>query len=335
MSSTFSKKHAIGWASHRNLASHTLRATHLRIGLICLLGLLPASGLLGSLDVSSQLAICVLPIALLGIMHGAVDPWVGDIVVGRHLERPDRRVFFLAYLTLMILVVVAWIFAPLFTLTAFLALSVWHFGEQDAFGFEGRSDPLSIFVYGAIPVLGPIVGHPNEVAMIFDWLVGIDRDPLAGVLRWLLQPLIAIWFVGLGMLLSRSLIERSANIGFHVFGIAVLASAMIVLPPLIAFTAYFCLLHSFGHLIGLATHRRGPWQSWSLDQWAARVWPATAGAVVLGLAGWLILTEFAPAGGAEPANLARIIFCGLAALTVPHVVLHCLHQRFDQRSPAL
>lgn len=285
--------------------------------------------MLGTLDVSSQLALCALPIALLGVMHGAVDPWVGDIVIERQTGRPDRRVFYLAYFALMIVVAAAWILAPLATLVTFLAISVWHFGEQDALAFEGRSDMLSIGTYGSIPILGPIAGHPAEVSLIFDWLVGIDRNVLASALSVLVQPLIAIWIVGLGMVLSRSVIERQPGLKFRVFGIVVLTSAMIVLPPLIAFTAYFCLLHSIGHLIDLAQHHEGPWQRWSLEQWAARLWPATAASIGLGLAGWLALEEFASTADVDAANLARIVFCGLAALTVPHVILHCLSQQPD------
>ena len=72
----------------------TLRKLHLRIGLILLLSLLPASSVLASLTVETQLALVALPIALLGVMHGGLDPWVGEVVLTRYRGRCSRPFFF-------------------------------------------------------------------------------------------------------------------------------------------------------------------------------------------------------------------------------------------------
>jgi Brp/Blh family beta-carotene 15,15'-monooxygenase len=104
---------------------------------------------------------------------------------------------------------------------------------------------------------------------------------------------------------------------------------MLLLPPLIAFAAYFCLLHSFGHLLDMAALESGPWADWTLQQWAARLWPATLGALALGLVGWVSLSGMDLGNILYPEALSQIIFCGLAALTVPHVMLHIA---FGQKS---
>ena len=225
-----------------------------------MLALLPAGSLLGALSVESQLALVALPIALLGVMHGGLDPWVGEVVMRERLGRSGRTLFVVAYLAVMAIVIVSWILAPLATLAGFLLISVWHFGEQDAHGFAGRSDGLSIAVFGAVPVLGPVAAHPAEVALIFEWLTGVERIVLAEILNWLAQPLIAIWLVGTGMLVARLYIEADKDRRFQLAGLGVLVASMILLPPLIAFAAYFCLLHSFGHLLDMAARSRGPWR---------------------------------------------------------------------------
>ena len=299
-----------------------LRQVHLRIGLIALLSLLPASAVLASLTIETQLALVALPIALLGVMHGGVDPWVGDVVLQRYLGRSSRLLFYIAYMAVMAAVVLFWTVLPLYTLVAFLLISVLHFGEQDAFAFAARKDGLSVAVFGAVPVLAPLAAHPAEVAMIFGWLTGVDSDVLDEMLRWIAQPLIALWLVGFGMFTARMFLERDPNPRFQLLGLLVLVSAMLLLPPLIAFAAYFCLLHSFGHLLDMAVFESGPWQQWNLQQWAARLWPATLGALALGLVGWVSLAGLEPQSFVHTEALAQVIFCGLAALTVPHVLLH-------------
>lgn len=303
---------------------HELRQLHLRFGLVALLALLPAGSLLAELTVQSQLALVALPIALLGVMHGGLDPWVGDLVMRDRFGRSGRCLFAAAYLLIMAAVVACWVLAPLQTLAGFLLISVLHFGEQDALAFAERSDGLTVAVFGAIPVLGPAAAHPDEVALIFSWLTGVDELRLADVLVWLAQPLIALWVVGLGMLMARLFIEEERNKGFQLGGLGVLAAAMILLPPLIAFAAYFCLLHSFGHLLDMASRAAGPWREWSPLQWAARLWPATLGALALGIPGWVFLSGVETGNLIGRETLAQVIFCGLAALTVPHVALHAL-----------
>lgn len=299
-----------------------LRQIHLRIGLVVLLALLPAGGLLGTLAVESQLALVALPIALLGVMHGGLDPWVGDIVMRDRLGRSGRVLFVVAYLAVMAIVIACWVLAPLATLAGFLLISVLHFGEQDAYAFAGRSDGLSLSVFGAIPVLGPVAAHPAEVALIFGWLTGVEQTVLAPILNWLSQPLIAIWLVGAGMMVARMHIEGESNRRFQLAGLGVLVTSMILLPPLIAFAAYFCLLHSFGHLLDMASRASGPWRDWSPGQWAARLWPATLGALALGMLGWVVLSGVNSPYPMGREFLAQVIFCGLAALTVPHVLLY-------------
>lgn len=310
-----------------------LRQIHLRIGLLVLLALLPAGSLLGALAVEAQLALVALPIALLGVMHGGLDPWVGDIVMRDRLGRSGRALFVASYLAVMAIVIACWVLAPLPTLAGFLLISVLHFGEQDAYAFAGRSDGLSLSVFGAIPVLGPVAAHPTEVALIFGWLTGVEQDVLAVILEWLAQPLIALWLVGAGMHVVRMYIEGERDRRFQLAGLGVLVASMLLLPPLIAFAAYFCLLHSFGHLLDMAARSHGPWRDWSPGQWASRLWPATLGALALGMIGWVLLSGLETGDAIGREALAQVVFCGLAALTVPHVLLYAFFRGCLQPGP--
>ncbi len=284
---------------------------------------LPLAGLLDDLSIPAQLNLVLLPIALLGVMHGGADPWVGQTLMQRCLSSGAGYAFFTIYLAMMAMVLLAWWAMPLATLVAFLALSVLHFGVQDATTFDLPRRPLDACVLGAIPVLGPVVGDAEGVAVLFAWLAGIDPVPLADRLTWVARPLACLWLIGIGMVVSRVALEQGAARARRLsLAVAVLGLVVTRLPPLIAFALYFCLLHSFGHLLEMATSRTGPWSRWSVRQWALRLWPATLGAIALGLIGGSVLASVDATSAAPGAQQVRVLFWGLAALTVPHVVLH-------------
>lgn len=320
-------------ASHRSGCS--LRQLHLKIGLIVLTTLALMAPVFDMMSVEYQLALVTLPIALLGVVHGGLDPWVGRLVVQNLAGQSTQWLFFFLYLVTMLLVVALWVWAPLAALAGFLAISILHFGEQDAASFGLRHDGLTVLVFGAVPVLGPIAAHPAEVALVFSWLIAIEPAELAVFLAWLVKPLFAIWLVGAGMWVSRLFIVQGHDKRFSLVALGVLTVAVVVLPPLIAFSAYFCLLHSFGHIFDMAVNASGPWRLWSPRQWALRLWPATLGALALCLAGGFMLSGLDIGDRIDRNVLAQIVFCGLAALTFPHVLLHALFRNIPQHSPAL
>ncbi len=289
---------------------------------------LPLAGVLDDLSIAAQINLVLLPIALLGVLHGGADPWVGHSLLQRYAGFAAKRLFYIAYLSSMGIVLLLWWWLPMATLAAFLALSVVHFGVQDALTFGIPRRPLDLCILGAIPVLGPVVGNAETVAVLFGWLAGVDPIALADRLRWVARPLACLWLIGIGMVVSRVALEQGPGRARRLaLAVAVLVLVMTRLPPLIAFALYFCLLHSFGHLLEMATSRSGPWTRWTVRQWAMRLWPATLGAISLGLVGALLLSAVDAAAAAPGAQQVRVLFWGLAALTVPHVVLHAAWAR--------
>ena len=306
---------------------------HLRIASLGLLMLMPLSGWLSGLAITTQLAWVAVPIAVLGVMHGALDPWVGDRVWACRYGRPGRHAFLLAYLAAMSAVVMAWIAAPLFTLGAFLLISILHFGAQDAAALGRSGDALATVVLGAIPVFAPIIAHPEEVALVFQWLPGLEADQTAPLLRWLFNPVIALWIVGCGMWLSRMQLLQEDGLAPATGLLVVLLAAMLLLPPLIAFSAYFCLLHSPAHLLRMLNRGDSPWSGWRGIDWLQRLGLVTLSTILLGLLAWGLIALLDPAAMPGTEALARVIFCGLAALTVPHVLLHALHDSRQFAAP--
>jgi len=243
------------------------------------------------------LAVVVL---LLGLPHGALDPWLA-----RSLKLPgrfgSRMAFNVVYGLLSLCVVLAWVWFPVACLLAFLAISAWHFsGDWDPCldGFWRR-------LLGACLLLMPMGFHTQEVAVLFAHLSGEGGAALAHALG------LPAWALVLGMVLVASVAaaKRQWLLAMEVLWLLLLAYAV---PPLVYFALYFCLLHSPRHMAQI--FRRVP--------------QIAHGKLVQNMVFYTALTLLAMVllsmlWAAMPAQtvLMRVVFIGLAALTVPHMLL--------------
>jgi Brp/Blh family beta-carotene 15,15'-monooxygenase len=268
-----------------------------------LLASLGASALaLGGLrfDPRTELLVSTVLIGLLGIPHGAIDPLLAAAVYD--LRRPTDWCWFGAsYVAVALAVVLVWLFAPMLFLAGFLLVSIVHFSEDLAPGVSW----VSRVAYGASVVVLPTVRYASETGRLLGLVAGADAAaPVVAVLAAVAGPLmaVAIW---------RALVEgvRNTQVGLELAAVVLLS---VCAPPLISFTVFFCVMHSLRHLIRAAqTQADRPGRSLVY----AAAWPmaGTVGAAVLG---WALLGS----QSLDPAMM-QLVFVGLAALTVPHMVL--------------
>ncbi|NBB82165.1 MAG: hypothetical protein GVY28_02040, partial [Alphaproteobacteria bacterium] len=118
---------------------------------------------------------------------------------------------------------------------------------------------------------------------------------------------------------------RRAGARAGIAQIAGLGLAVVMLPVPIAFALYFCAVHSLRHVLALA-EAHDPARPTAA---AKTILAASAGATALtiGAAALLIWVAVGPGGLPADAGLARGLFWGLAALTLPHVLLERLAAR--------
>jgi len=263
---------------------------------------------LGDDGLAVLLAIAV---AIAGLPHGALDPWMARRA-GLWRTWRGAALFHAAYVLAAIAIIAAWQAAPAVCLTIFLAASAWHFGGDWALS------PIARMIVGSALFGLPAWQWPGDVAAIFAVLAGDGGVVLAEALA-ALGPWLGVAMVALALAAMR----RAPASAAEWLTLGVLA---MVLPPLAYFVAYFCALHSPRHLRQLA-ERAAP----SLRPRLA----AIAGVyTVLALSGAaLAWTWFADgAGAAWSDDLLRIVFIGLAALTVPHMVVVTLAERRHKHS---
>lgn len=113
--------------------------------------------------------------------------------------------------------------------------------------------------------------------------------------------------------LTRKALARPRSIQAVALEVGAIWVAAALLPPLLAFVAYFCLLHSQRQVTEtLAVSPRRKDALWS----AAAIMVVSLCGAVLGLA---LLAARAP--GDVTGAVLQTVFIGLAALTVPHMLL--------------
>lgn len=247
-----------------------------------------------------ELALLVGLIVLLGVPHGAVDPAYTALSIQTTNWR-TWAVFIGRYLGLAAAVLVLWLVWPIGGLGAFLTMSAFHFSGDPNRGATVATRALQ----GSSVIALPALWHSVETETTLAYLAG---GPAAAWIVSVLQSLALPLVVGLILTTAVELRRGRALVGAEVGATAMLAIAA---PPLVGFTVYFCGMHSARHLLRTAG-RAG--LSWS--QLALLACVPMLSILVTGYVAWRMLPQVP-----IDALAIRVVFIGLAVLTVPHMAI--------------
>lgn len=245
------------------------------------------------------LAVGVL-VLLLGMPHGALD-----VLFARQWFRTAGFKswvgFCLGYLGLAAAVVGLWAVMPTVFLCAFLVASALHFGGDLGAGVSRIARAL----YGGSVIVLPALLHGAELQRLMGLVAGPDA---AASVVFVLQPLALPWLAAT-LLACLVHFRHSAQAAAELATLAILCVAA---PPLLAFCAYFCAMHSPRHVLRTLGRLRAAEIRHAV---ALALWPTLAvlvmAALLLGLTNELPLEH----------RVVQAVFVGLAALTLPHMVL--------------
>jgi Brp/Blh family beta-carotene 15,15'-monooxygenase len=283
-------------------------------------GLLILAALLGrQLSPTAALVLLVAGVLLLGLPHGALDPLVARKLVARKLvarKLVARKAFlahssiatisfYAAYLALVAGYWVLWSRYPTLGLSLFLLIAAVHFGSD----WESRGNAVTRCAYGLMIVTLPAARFPAEVASIYAMLGTEHAADLVTLSKTLAPAAVAIAAVGAALRLRQ-------RAGDTLDLLTIVAGAML-LQPLVFFTCYFALLHSPRHLLETA-HGLG---MTTLQRIYREALPVVLATLLLAALAFCLLPRVA-----MDARILRIVFIGLAALTVPHMLLDAAAQ---------
>jgi len=189
-----------------------------------------------ALPLDVQLMMLALLVIVFGLPHGALDPWIAERI-GFVSTKPRMIGFNVIYLAIAAVVVLVWLWLPVWSLAIFLAISAWHFSGdwQSDLGLWPR------VLAGLLLLLMPIGFHAQEVAVLFGHLSGPGGQQLADALA------LPSWLLGLGIvgLVTLAIWLGRWHAALEYASLLVLAY---IAPPLVYFALYFCALHSLRHM---------------------------------------------------------------------------------------
>ncbi|MFO7705763.1 MAG: Brp/Blh family beta-carotene 15,15'-dioxygenase [Halopseudomonas sp.] len=303
-----------------NSISHRQRQRH-RIGmLICALALGAAAPWLADLSLSQQFWIVLLPVMVFGMSHGGADPLL--IAALKRVRGRGNAQWFGGYLALMLLTVAFIWWQPAWALVIFLLMSAAHFAATDRPFLPAAGFGLAGWLSGSLPIVAPMFSYPDQVATLFAWLLQAEVASLVPRVAMFGQWLMGAWLVLLLVTLLQT--QRSHRLSVFVELIA-LAAPLLLLPPLLAFTFYFCVVHSLRHFMMLMAAQRNANAAIDVKGMARVALPATLGAIGLSLIAWWGLHALQPSlDVAWVGEGVRVMFWGLAVLTVPHALVVAL-----------
>ena len=266
-----------------------------------------------------QTVLCFFFICVIGISHGALDHIKGFNLM-KIYKIQNKFLFFPIYIIISLLVIILWIIVPLLTLLSFLAVASYHFGKEDcSVGnfIKIKFENLLYFLKGSLVIIAPLAFHTNETLEIFQILNVNIIPPNENFLYSLIL---------ISLIANIVIIYKSNNTGFFLADWLTVLSLNIFLSPLVAFTIYFCFLHSVRHSLSLIYEIDRSEFKEGLNKFIKKALPLTLITAILFILSIYILKNYYVLDDA----ILKVIFIGLASLTFPHILLEYLIEKNEK-----
>jgi len=264
--------------------------------------------------------VCFFLIATVGVSHGALDNLKGRKLLKKYKIK-NITFFYLIYSLISIFIIIFWIFVPTITLFLFLIIASYHFGKEDNvkfYSFEKLPNIKLKFVFlffkGSLVISAPLWLHPEETLQIFKIL---------NVSTFYINKYLVLFFVIMS-LVSNFIINQY-------WGHALMDSLSIlffnlIFSPLIAFTFYFCFLHSIRHAFSLVNEISKKNFKKGFYEFLWKMMPLTIITAGIFLISFFLLINYF----SIQSSILKVIFIGLASLTFPHILLEYLVEKNER-----
>ena len=273
--------------------------------------------------------ICLLLILSIGISHGSLDD-----VKGRKLfqifEIKKFYIFYLAYILIAIIVIILWILIPYVSLIIFLMVASYHFGKEDTQFLIIENSYYNQFLFllkGSLIVFAPMYFHFDETISIFR-LLFIENENFYNFLDLIESKKILLYCVILStlaniLLFTKNFELKKFTIFLDYFSILIINYCF---SPLVAFTIYFCFLHSVRHIISLMSELDRDDLGNGFKIFIKKALPLTIITAIFCAIGLYLLNNTYNL----ESSILKIIFIGLASLTFPHILLEYLIEKNEK-----
>ena len=273
--------------------------------------------------------ICLFLILSIGISHGSLDN-----LKGRKLLQTFRInnifIFYLLYILIALIIIILWIIIPSISLIIFLIVSSHHFGKEDTQFLIIENSYLNQLLFllkGTLIIFAPMYFHFDETISIFKLLL-INNESFYEFLNFIETNKILLYGIILSTLSSIILFIK--NYEFRKFAIFLDYFSILIVnyyfSPLVAFTIYFCFLHSVRHSISLMSELDKSNLMNGFKIFIKKAIPLTILTATFCLIGLYLLNNTYNFNS----SIIKVIFIGLASLTFPHILLEYLIEKNEK-----
>jgi Brp/Blh family beta-carotene 15,15'-monooxygenase len=264
--------------------------------------------------------ICLLLILSIGISHGALDNQKGKRLIKLY-NINNIYYFYLIYLIIAATIIIIWLLAPTLSLIIFLVVAAYHFGKEDTEFLITKKSNINIILYflkGILIIITPLMFHFVETINIFKLLL-IQNESFYLFLNFIENNYIISFIFLISLLTNIYFFLKDFKlvnllIFFDFTSILILNYFF---TPLVAFTLYFCFLHSFRHSLSLITELDKYNFKNGLLIFIKKAAPLTILTAIFYLLSLYYLSNHYLVNEA----IYKVIFIGLASLTFPHILL--------------
>ena len=264
--------------------------------------------------------VCLILILIVGVSHGSLDHLKGKKLL-KIFNIENILFFYLSYILIAIGIMVTWVVIPTFSLIFFLLVASFHFGKEDTEFLITKNSYLNQLLYlfkGTLIVLAPLYFHFEDTISIFKLLL-VENESFYETLNFIeankiLHIGIAISTLSSVYFFIKRFEFKKIIIFLDYFSIVILNY---FLSPLLAFTLYFCFLHSIRHSITLVFELDKNNLKNGTKLFIKKAVPLTLITIIISCIGLYLLSISYELNS----SILKVIFIGLASLTFPHILL--------------
>ena len=267
---------------------------------------------------NSLLLVSLLLILSIGISHGSLDHIKGKKLL-KILGFKSSLVFYFSYIFVGLTTIIIWLLFPKLLLFLFLLIAAFHFGKEDSEFLNKRKNfELIYFFKGSLIIVAPLLFHKNETLSIFKSL-NFDITNSFLINNEILYFFILLSFISNIFLSLNKSFDAKSLLFMDFLSILILNY---FLNPVLAFTFYFCFLHSIRHSISLIKEINSNLKK-GLPIFIKKALPLT----IITIFGYIFALYILNNYNELSESIYKVIFIGLASLTFPHILLEYLIEK--------
>lgn len=253
---------------------------------------------------SSDTLLLIVLVSFFGVPHGSLDVLLAQksfsitsiIEWGRFLS---------VYILISIAIIILWLLHPMIFMVVFLIFSALHFADDLA----EKMPKIVGILYGFNIILLPSILHFQELIQLYSYLINTKDANYIVTFMPLIAALTSASMIAYLVYLNKNNLKDNYQTLIEILAVGLL---MLVLSPLLAFTIYFCFMHSARHII------RARYFLNNYSNIAFINGLCTPTIIVVTFCYYIFQTL--PSESVN-ASLIKVTFVGLATLTFPHAFL--------------